>query len=84
MRNQYDILYIQWNLSNLTDTGTRKMCLIVQDVGILSDDEKKMSEKEKNGRLKEGTRGIFMLIRYSSVDELVCTDIWSIKLQKFL
>ena len=30
-----DILEIQWNLSNPTHQGTREMCQIVQDVGIL-------------------------------------------------
>ena len=29
------ILYIQWNLCNLTHQGTREMCRIVQDVRIL-------------------------------------------------
>ena len=28
-------IYIQWNLSNPTHNGTRVMCQIVQDVGIL-------------------------------------------------
>jgi hypothetical protein len=28
-------LYIQWNLSDPTHQGTREMCWIVQDVGIL-------------------------------------------------
>ena len=28
-------IYIQWNLSNPTHQGTREMCRIVQDVGIL-------------------------------------------------
>jgi hypothetical protein len=29
------IFFIQWNLSNPTHQGTREMCRIVQDVGIL-------------------------------------------------
>jgi len=29
-------LVVQWNLSNPTCLGTREMCRIVQDVGILS------------------------------------------------
>ena len=29
------IFFIQWNLSNPTHQGTREMCQIVQDVGIL-------------------------------------------------
>ena len=29
------MLYIQWNLSNPTHQGTREMCRIVQDGGIL-------------------------------------------------
>jgi hypothetical protein len=28
-------MYVQWNLSNPTHQGTREMCRIVQDVGIL-------------------------------------------------
>ena len=28
-------IQIQWNLSNPTHQGTREMCQIVQDVGIL-------------------------------------------------
>jgi hypothetical protein len=29
------IIYIQWNMSNPAHQGTREMCDIVQDVGIL-------------------------------------------------
>jgi hypothetical protein len=33
--NNIQLFEIQWNLSNLTHQGTRKMCQIVQDAGIL-------------------------------------------------